>query len=151
MTTPHDIRCYIERIKETSSELSDETKMLMEYCDQLLPRQPKNGKTCPVCDRKMFTACSVCPHCNHRVKAKRRRLTREKLTLPSPPEAEPLAANKCRRCLEDLHTHDAKHTLDACGCTYHIRCLQLITKEEFRRDRRCTCENGRAIPQEFYT
>lgn len=143
MTTPHDIRLEIEELRE-QGEVPPEISKWIDYLEQRLPKLPKNGMICPNCERKTYSACTTCQHCHFRLKAKRRRLEVLPIRMPEP---EPLDNNTCHGCLQTFAASDEKHTLIDCGCTYHIHCLNRITKRKFERQRSCC---GFPIPLQFY-
>lgn len=146
METPHAIRQYIELLQANDALLTGQTKILISYLEQRLPGEPQNGKACPVCERKCYPACRVCPHCQYRMKPKKRRVD---AALPLPPEPEPLHHNDCQKCFKPVD-QSTEHRLQ-CGCLYHIQCLRKITQEKYPENRRCFCENGGPIPKDFYT
>lgn len=144
METPHAVRQYIEALQEDESRLTDESRKLIEICLRTLPQLPEHGKVCPMCARKCFHACRVCPHCAYRIKPKKRRIEAEQV---QPPRMR-MRDDDCQECLQ-LIQPDQLRVL-SCNCKYHIECLKKKANQTRKSRRVCFgCDKRTPVPDEY--
>lgn len=145
METSHQIRQYIESLREDPDSLTPSNEILIAWLERHLPPIPQNGKVCPMCERKCFCACRMCPHCEYRFKPPKTRIE----TMRMAPEPMNMLADDCIECLHRIEPSQLK--VLSCNCAYHIECLKKIAQKPRKRERVCFgCDKRTPITENVY-
>ena len=138
MSTPFDLRLYIENFNHENHSSEDTTKLCELILQQLPQPITSRGKVCINCNFKMHNRRATCPNCKQKsCKAPKRKRKRAEM-----PEAPPLEKTDCNICGNDASENNFTMS---CGHVYHKECLKRFARV---RDSCCHCPNIK-IPLEF--